>query len=232
MEMDGLSFSLLMATAGVAVTHTLLGPDHYLPFLMLARARRWGRARAVAVSVLCGTGHVLASLALGAVGLGLGFAVTRLEQAERARGDLSAWALIAFGAAYGLWGARRAFREARGLRLHDHGGLVHLHTGAGAGHGHAGRSTAFWTLFVVFVLGPCEPLIPLFIVPASRGRWVLAGLTAVLYGVLTVSFMAILTFAGMSWLRRLPLGPLEIWADSLAGAAIAASGFLIVTLGL
>ena len=243
MVIDGLSFSLLVATGGVAVTHTLLGPDHYLPFLMLARARRWSRRRAVAVSVLCGAGHVLASLALATLGIGLGFAVARLEQAERARGDLSAWVLIAFGAAFGLWGARRSLREARGLRLHDHGGRIHLHARADAGHGHAGHghaghgeghrpSTAFWTLFVVFVLGPCEPLIPLFIVPASRGRWVLAGLTAALYGVLTVGFMAILAFAGMSWLRRLPLGPLETWADSLAGAAIAASGLLIITLGL
>lgn len=245
MKIDGLSFSLLLAAAGIAVTHTLLGPDHYLPFLVLARARRWSRGRAVAVSALCGAGHVLSSLALGTIGLLLGFAVGSLEQAERSRGDLAAWALVAFGAAYALWGARRAVRESRGLRMHDHGSHVHLHDLAHAGHEHAaagasaGRgsggaraSTGFWALFIIFVLGPCEPLIPLFILPASRGRWALAMLTAALYAALTVGFMAVLTYAGMSGLKRLPLGSLERWADSLAGAAIAGSGLLIVSLGL
>jgi nickel/cobalt transporter (NicO) family protein len=247
MEMDGLSLGLLSAAAGVAVTHTLLGPDHYLPFLMLARARRWSRPRAVFVSVLCGTGHVLSSIALGTLGILLGLAVGRLEQAERARGDLAAWALVAFGAAYALWGARRALREAGGLRVHEHGERVHLHAFAHEGHEHPsggcreiaepgreGRrsTTGFWTLFIIFILGPCEPLIPLFIVPASRGRWVLAGFTAAIFGILTVACMAFLTYAGVSGLRRLPFGPLEKWADSLAGAAIAASGLLIVTIGL
>jgi nickel/cobalt transporter (NicO) family protein len=171
----------------------------------------------------------------------------RLEQAERSRGDLAAWALVAFGAAYALWGARRSVRQARGLRMHNHGSHIHLHDDAHAGHGHApagadagherGRigartSTGFWALFIIFVLGPCEPLIPLFILPASRGRWALAMLTAALYAVLTVGFMAALTYAGMSGLRRLPLGSLEAWADSLAGAAIAGSGLVIISLEL
>jgi nickel/cobalt transporter (NicO) family protein len=246
MEIDGLSWSLLLAAAGIALTHTLLGPDHYVPFLRLAHARGWSRARAVAVSVLCGTGHVLSSIGLGVLGLLLGFAVGRLEGVERGRGDLAAWALVAFGAAYALWGARRSIRRSRGLTVHRHGGQVHLHMSAGAPHEHGsaagtgpreGRepgssSTGFWTLFIIFVLGPCEPLIPLFMLPASRGRWALAGVTAALYGLLTVSFMAALTWAGVSGLRRLRLGSLERWADTLAGAAIAGSGLLVVALGL
>ena len=31
-------------------------------------------------------------------------------------------------------------------------------------------NTTFWALFIVFVLGPCEPLIPLFMVPACHER--------------------------------------------------------------
>jgi len=37
--LDGLSLSVLLAAAGVGIVHTLLGPDHYLPFLTLARVR-------------------------------------------------------------------------------------------------------------------------------------------------------------------------------------------------
>ena len=64
-----LSAPLLAASAAVAITHTVLGPDHYLPFLMLAHARRWSRAKTVAVTLACGVGHVGSSIVLGLAGL-------------------------------------------------------------------------------------------------------------------------------------------------------------------
>ncbi|HET9480565.1 MAG TPA: hypothetical protein VFP98_02325 [Candidatus Polarisedimenticolia bacterium] len=259
MSMDGLSLSLLLAAAGVALTHTVLGPDHYLPFLMLARARGWSRRRAVAVTVACGAGHVASSLLLGLIGLGLGLAVARVEAIESGRGDFAAWALVAFGLAYAAWGARRALRKVKGIEPHTHGGVVHVHTGAARPHDHAhsagpshqddgrrttahghahgvdqnaGISTSFWALFTIFVLGPCEPLIPLFVLPASRGRWDLALATTAVFGILTIAAMAALTFIGMAGLRRIPFGPLERWAHTLAGGVIAASGLAVITLGL
>ena len=50
---DAFSWNLILATAGIAVTHTLFGPDHYLPFIMLAQARRWSRWRTVLVTACC-----------------------------------------------------------------------------------------------------------------------------------------------------------------------------------
>ena len=40
--------------ASIGVVHTLLGPDHYLPFVALARTRRWSTARTAAVTAACG----------------------------------------------------------------------------------------------------------------------------------------------------------------------------------
>ncbi|NIR37211.1 MAG: hypothetical protein GWN73_15615, partial [Actinobacteria bacterium] len=57
-------WSLLAAAVGVAVTHTALGPDHYLPFVMLARARKWSWARTLTVTGICGLGHVASSVLL------------------------------------------------------------------------------------------------------------------------------------------------------------------------
>ena len=61
--------------------------------------------------------------------------------------------------------------------VHDH---THDHHESHA-HMHeapAGRTNLTpWALFIIFVLGPCEPLIPLFVLPASRGDWALAGAT-------------------------------------------------------
>ncbi len=237
MEMAGLSWSLLLAAAGVAVVHTVLGPDHYLPFVMLARARRWTLTRTLAVTAACGVGHVASSVVLGGVGVALGLAVGQIEGAEGGRGDLAAWALVALGVAYALWGVRRAIREKRGLEPHAHHHHVHVHDDGSSPHEHhhrheGGPSTTFWALFVVFVLGPCEPLIPLFVIPASRGDWGLAAATAAVFGVITIGTMVALTATATLGVKRLPLGPLERWAHSLAGAVIAACGLAILFLGL
>ena len=49
---------MIAAAATLALVHTLLGPDHYLPFVALARARGWTARKTAAVTALCGVGHV------------------------------------------------------------------------------------------------------------------------------------------------------------------------------
>lgn len=234
--MTALSLSLILAAAGVAVTHTLLGPDHYLPFIMLARARGWSRRRTTIITVACGLGHVASSLLLGGIGIGLGLAVSRVEGLESGRGSLAAWALVAFGLAYAAWGVRKGIRRARGLEAHVHGGHVHVHSGGDHQHGHSGEGNGidatFWTLFAIFVLGPCEPLIPLFILPASRGDWLLAVITALVFAVVTVATMTIITLLALAGFRPRRLTPLAPWDHALAGSVIALSGLAIVYLGL
>ena len=77
--------------AGIGFVHTLLGPDHYLPFIVIARARRWRLSKTLLVSALCGLGHVLSSVILGLVGIGLGVALFRLESIESFREGLASW---------------------------------------------------------------------------------------------------------------------------------------------
>jgi hypothetical protein len=236
MEVSGFSLGLLAAAAGIAVTHTVLGPDHYLPFLMLARARRWSRGRALIVTLACGAGHVLSSLALGMLGIAIGAGVGWVERIEGQRGDLAGWGLVLVGFAYLLWGIRAALRYRGGLEPHAHDGHVHIHLGGHHHHEHAPaeveKSTTFWSLFVIFVLGPCEPLIPLFVLPASRGDWPLAAATAAVFGAITIGSMLALVLIGHAGLTRLPLGRLERWSHAMAGAVIMASGLAVTVLGL
>lgn len=234
--MDAVSWSLVLGAAGVGVIHTVLGADHYVPFLMMARARGWSASRTLAVAAACGAGHVASSLLLGGVGLALGAGAARLGAAEAARADLAAWALAAFGVAYAAWGTRIAIRRGRGLHPHAHGGRVHVHAGGGSAHRHEaapeGFGAAFWALFTILVLGPCEPLVPIFILPAGRGRWDLALTAAAVFAVFTIGCMAALALAGHAGLRRLPLGPLERWSHALAGCVVAASGIAVAALGI
>ena len=243
-HVDAFSWNLILATAGVAITHTLFGPDHYLPFIMLARARHWSRSRTVLVTTLCGLGHILSSLLLGAVGLAAGSALAHIEKLEGMRGDWAAWGLFGFGIAYLVWGVRKAIRTHSGIAAHAHGIGVHIHTHGDHVHAHpasspAGSSAAssrsvvtFWSLFIIFVLGPCEPLIPLFVLPASRGRWDLALLTGIIFGLLTIVLMVAVTIFALAGLTHLNFGRLERWSHAMAGAVIALSGAAILFLGL
>ena len=167
----GDSLTVLLATAAsIGFVHTVLGPDHYLPFIIMGRVRGWSRVRTLAITGLCGVGHVLGSIVLGAAGAVLGVAAGSLEAVEALRGELAAWLLIGFGVAYFAWGIRLAARRRPHTHRHIHvDGRSHEHThdhrNAHA-HVHDGGSFTPWVLFVIFVLGPCEPLIPVLMYPA------------------------------------------------------------------
>ena len=234
--MNGLEWSLVAAAAGIGVLHTLLGPDHYLPFVSIARASNWSRARTTIATALCGVAHVATSILLGSIGVVFGLGVAHLEQVEQGRGSAAAWLMIAFGIAYSAWGIRQAIKQRHGIAPHNHDGHLHIHSSGDHPHHHEepkpGTSRAFWALLTLFILGPCEPLIPLFILPASRGEWSSAILVALVFGTATVGTMVGMVTLGLAGLQRVSLGPLERWSHALAGGIIAASGFCVVALGL
>ena len=160
--------------AALGFVHTLLGPDHYLPFIVMNRARKWSAAKTAGITFACGMGHVLSSVVLGLIGIAFGIAVMKLEAFEAFRGNLAAWALIGFGFAYAGWGIRRGVRNRPHTHLHlkGDGAPVHSHDNTGEHthpHEHASKKGLTpWVLFTILVLGPCEPLIPLLMYPAAK----------------------------------------------------------------
>lgn len=127
MPMDGW-VTLYLAAASIAFVHTLLGPDHYLPFVAMSRAGRWSVRKTLVITLACGVGHVLSSAALGLAGIAFGVAVLKLEHFEQVRGDLAGWLLIAFGLVYFVWGVRRAVRNQPHSHFHAHAdGVIHTH---------------------------------------------------------------------------------------------------------
>jgi ABC-type nickel/cobalt efflux system permease component RcnA len=227
---------LAAAVAATGFLHTLLGPDHVLPFVAMARAGRWSLRRTLAVTALCGAGHVAASVALGLLGLVLGLAAFRIERLDAIRGDLAGWLLLGFGIAYLAWGIRRAIRRRPHAHLHAHeGGLVHRHPHVHEGeHVHVHESTeggrrasAPWVLFTVLVFGPCEPLVPLFLYPAASGRPSEAAFVAAAFAATTIATMTALVAAGWLGARALPLGRVERYAHACAGAVFVACGLAV-----
>ncbi len=241
----------LCATAfSVGVIHTILGPDHYIPFIAMARAGGWSTPRTLGVTAACGLGHVAGSVVIGLVGLALGIAVMQLEGLEALRGDTAAWLLIGFGLAYFTWGMMRAFRSAGGGHSHVHvhaDGTVHAHEHTHeADHMHvhpaadevAGQSEAGqaapaasvwvpWALFLLFMFGPCEPLIPLLMYPAAKASpWAVA-LVVAAFTIATIGTMLATVLVVRSGVAVVRLPQLDRFSHAFAGLAVLVCGMLV-----
>ncbi len=247
------SLSLLAIT--IALTHTVSGPDHYVPFVAMARAGGWSLRGTVLVTLLCGLGHVGSSILLGGLGIAFGTMVTRLEMFEAVRGNVAGWLLIGFGVAYTAWALVQIYRGKPHTHLHVHSdGSVHshehTHVRRGAGqHDHVHAHTASpsaattspaaaaraeitaWALFTVFIFGPCEPLIPLLMYPAAELSWWDVALVATLFGVVTIVTMTALVVLLLRGADLIRFHWLHRYSNALAGLAIVVCG-LAVNFGL
>ncbi len=229
---------LCVTAASIGFLHTLFGPDHYLPFIVMKKARNWPLTKTLFITLACGLGHILSSVVLGLIGIVAGIAVMKLEIFEAFRGNIAAWALIGFGFAYFLWGIRMAIRNKphEHLHIHDdkekhshHHSHVDIHS-----HVHEGsvKSITPWILFTIFVLGPCEPLIPILMYPAAKGSIIGLVLVTAIFGIATlVTMIGVVVIVSLG-INLVPMKRAERYTHALAGAAICLSGMAIQFLGL
>jgi len=245
--MTGEIKALMITAASIGFFHTLLGPDHYLPFVMMSWARKWSALKTGVITFLCGVGHVASSVVLGFLGVGLGLIVGKLEAFESTRGTVAAWLLIGFGLAYFIWGLRGVYKNKPHTHRHFHvqepehiednkhehehkhdhtAGHIHVHDRGG----HANVTP--WILFVIFAFGPCEPLIPILMYPAAKSS--VAGLIAVtlVFSITTIGTMLTMVFLARSGVKLLNMNWLGRWSHAIAGATILACGLAMQFLGL
>ena len=229
---------LILTAAAIAFLHTILGPDHYLVFTAMGKARGWSLAKTLRITTLCGAGHVLSSIVIGTIGIVLGSGLTSLVAIETSRGNLAAYAMLAFGLMYFAWGLRKAGRDHRHSHVHTHGEVVHDHEhDHHADHTHVhenenASSVTPWALFIIFVLGPCEALIPLFMYPAAQQSGFLVLAVAAVFGVVTVLTMIACVAATTLGIDRLRLPTTGRYAHAVAGASIALCAVAISFIGL
>lgn len=235
---------LITTAASIAFLHTLIGPDHYLPFVALGKARGWTARKMALVTIGCGLGHSVGSIVLGLIGISLGLALSSMEVIEGVRGDMAAWALMSFGLLYLAWGLRKAHREKAHSHYHVHAdGTAHSHVHTHhSSHAHVHDEKekngdtklqiAPWSIFIIFVLGPCEPLIPLMLYPAATASALGMTLVVGTFVLVTVATMTIVAMAVFSGLKFVPANILQRYTHAIAGGTIATCGFAIVGLGL
>jgi len=236
--MESLSI-LLVTAAGLGFTHTLFGPDHYLPFIVMSKARQWNLGKTLFTTVCCGIGHVASSVVIGIIGIIFGVAIARVEGFESVRGSLAGWAFFLFGFAYMIYGIFKAIKNKPHTHFHSHSvdeehshehshsdEHVHVHDEKGK------KNLTPWVLFIIFVLGPCEILIPLLMYPAAQEST--SGMMAVvlLFSTVTVLTMCAAVTLGYYGLKVLPKTNIDRYMHAIAGGMICLSGFAILFLGL
>lgn len=228
--MNDVFFLLLGTAATLGFVHTALGLDHSLPFIALAHARGWTLGRTLAITVACGTLHVLSSVLIAGIGLALGSAGQELLALEETRGAWAAWLLVGLGFAYAavaLWRSRAPTLAAGGT-LAEHGRELQA----------LPSRRLMPALFLIFALGPCEALLPLLMASGMTLDIQQGVLIAAVFSVATVATMLGLVSAGFLGAARLSkhLGTwtprLRQHAHTLAGVTLLASGLGIRLLGL
>ena len=217
--MENSSGALVGLAASIGLVHTIIGVDHTLPFIMLARAQKWSLSRLLSITFLCGTGHVLSSVLLGLFGISMGVAIDWLEIIEARRGQMAAWLLIGFGLAYAIWSLHRERKKRSSLQLDPD-------------QRQRRRLATVWGLFIVAVLGSCEPLIPILMAPAFDQMWATVVVIILVFGLVTVGMMCLLVTIGYFGLKLPVFSFLERYVHTASGLVIAGSGVAIQLVGI
>lgn len=226
--LDGQIIMLIGTAVSLGFLHTLLGPDHYVPFLAISRARGWSIRKTAWITGVCGLVHVGSSVVIGVIGLRLSYQLTSLEAFEAFRGSLAGWLIIAFGLAYLVWGIKRAVAKNNQKdvmeKLED--------SSANQPTKKSYKQLVPWILFIVFLFGPCEPLIPILMFPAASLSTMSIVLVAGAFGLVTIATMITLVVLPLYGVQKVKIPGLHIYGHAVAGSLILLCGIGVQFLGL
>lgn len=237
--MDKIEITTMGVAFVIGLSHTIAGPDHYVPFILLSRARKWNVIKTTWVTLICGIGHLASTILLGTVIVALfKLAEDKVVFIEEHRGNIAAWLMIITGGAYMIWGLIRGIKNKKHKHIHLHNtGLVHdhLHNHIQE-HDHLHKEEKItnitpWVLFIIFFLGPCEAMLPLFFQSASVG-WFSTFKLASSFSIATLLTMLTIVVSLSYGLKFVKFGFMERYMNAMAGLMILLSGLGIVVLGL
>lgn len=215
---------ILLSTAiSIGVIHTLTGPDHYVPFVVMSKSKGWSLKKTSSVTLLCGLGHVSSSIIIGILGILFGIGLSKIEFLESQRGNIAGWLFLIIGCIYLVVGIVKAITH---KKTHTHVLPEFLDRFFNT------KKISPWSLFLIFVFGPCEVLIPMLMYPAAHQNntaillvsiaFSLATLLTMLAVVLPLSFLSV----------KIPFKNIHKYSNILVGITLFSCGFSILFLGL
>ncbi|MEJ5352608.1 MAG: hypothetical protein WHS65_13555 [Melioribacteraceae bacterium] len=227
--MDESILLLSFSAAFIGFVHTVLGPDHYLPFVAIAHAHKWTIQKTLLITSLCGICHILSSVFLGFIGIIFGVALNQLELVNSVRGEIASWLLISFGLIYFLWGLKKAWSNKNHLHIHNQ---IHEHNNLTDGDNQEKKNLTTWVLFIIFIFGPCESLIPLLLYPTVQKNIYAILIITIIFMITTVGTMIFIVVSMYYGTQFIKLKSLEKYSHAIAGLVILISGMAIEFLGL
>ncbi len=205
-------FVLLFSALSIAVIHSL-APDHWMPFIMIGNAQKWSKAKLMSVTFLAGLGHIGSSVILGAFGIALGMGLLKIKGIVESVAEVGGILLIGFGIFYMLWGFRH-LKEEHLDRFEKSRSVI-----------------STWALIAIFVLGPCEALIPLIFLATLYG-WASVLIITTSFSATTVFMMMAQTFLAYTGIRKVHFDFFHKFSHAIAGGVIALTGIIVMVLGI
>ncbi len=208
---------VVAGSAAVGALHALL-PDHWIPFVLLSKARGWDLGRSLAAVAAGGVAHLASTTALGLVMAFLGAeAISRYGVAAEVAG---AAILAVFGFALSLRALAAARKGAGHGPSHDHG---HSHARAAPDHDHHAHGRSHILEGAVLGVRPCAEAIPVFLASAAYG---LASslFTVLAWVVATLGVMLAVVWLSLVGLRSFKPEFLERYGELAAGLVILVMG--------
>lgn len=225
---------LIIAAVSIACIHTLTGPDHYVPFIALSKSRKWSVTRTICWTIVCGCGHVWSSVLLALGGAAIGWSLSKVSWFENIRGGIAGWALVSFGLIYCIWGYLKAEKVTnhKHFDIYDDGSVyVYEHKHGNTVIPKERHAVTPWVMFLIFVLGPCEPMIPLLYFPAAKNSVAGMIILILVYTFFTLAAMLIMVVCGYYGFTFLKTEKLEKYVHALSGMTLFICGAGMVFLG-
>ena len=225
---------LIVAAISISFLHTVTGPDHYLPFIALSKSRGWSFTKTLWWTVICGVGHIASSVLLGLGGAAIGWSLSKLQWVESVRGGLAGWVLLSFGLAYSIWGIVRARKNYphKHFDIYEDGAVyVYEHKHGETVMPKEKHRLTPWVMFLIFLLGPCEPMIPLLSFPAAQNSVQGMMMLITIYTVFTLATMILMVVLGYYGVSLFKSAKLENYMHALGGATIFICGAGMVFMG-
>jgi sulfite exporter TauE/SafE len=219
--------TLILSTMAISFIHTASGPDHYLPFIVLSKSKKWSLTNTIFWTSLCGMGHVLSSVLIGFIGIFLGWQLTKLDWFQSIRGNITGWSLFSLGIVYLIWGLYKAYtnKAHKHFDVYDETDIyVYSHKHGEIVNPKSKVKITPWILFAIFVMGPSEPIVPLlFYSGATRSAFeILLIITAfTLTTVLSMVAMVLLGYYGNSFIKT---DAFERYSYAISGAVVTICG--------
>lgn len=226
-------YALAITAITISFFHTASGPDHYLPFIVLSKSRKWSMSKTIFLTIFCGLGHVLSSVVLGIIGVYLGWQLNKISWLQDVRGNVSSWALFLFGVIYLIYGVWQAYRNKPHKHFDVMGNDVYVFQHK---HGEVVMpqnriKVTPLVLFAIFVMGPSEPLIPLLFFSGTQRALPEVITLITVFTISTVFTMLGMVLLGVYGYNLINTEKLERFVHAIGGAVVTLCGAGMLFLG-